>query len=48
MVGQVYHRQKDNKKILTKYSPKFSDLIEVVTLDGLFISVNKNKINKNF
>ncbi len=48
MVGQIYHRQEDNKKILTKYSPKFNDLIEVVTLDGLFISVNKNKIKKDF
>jgi GT2 family glycosyltransferase len=47
MVGQVYHRN-NNKKTLTKYSPKFNDLIEVVTLDGLFISVDKNKIKKLF
>lgn len=48
MVGQVYHRKENNKKILTKYSPKFNDLIEVVTLDGLFISIDKTKIKKGF
>lgn len=48
MVGHVFHRQKDNTKILNKYSIKSDNLIEVVVLDGFFISVNKKIIKKEF
>lgn len=48
MVGQVYHFPEGQKKWLNKYSPKFSFLIPVVTIDGLFISFDKTKIIHGF
>lgn len=48
MVGQVYHHPDGQKKWLNKYSPKLPFLIEVITIDGLFISFNKTKIKHNF
>lgn len=48
MVGQVYHHPEGQKKFLSKYSPKLPFLIPVVTVDGLFIAFNKNKIKHNF
>jgi GT2 family glycosyltransferase len=48
MVGQVYHQPEGQKKFLSKYSPKLPFLIPVVTIDGLFISFNKNKIKHRF
>lgn len=48
MVGQVYHEPTGKKKWLSKYSPKFSFLIPVVTIDGLFISFDKRKIKHQF
>lgn len=48
MVGQVYHEPKGQKKWLSKYSNKFEFLIPVVTIDGLFISFNKNKVKHLF
>jgi len=48
MVGQVYHHPKDQKKWLSKYSSKLPFLIPVVTIDGLFISFDKNKIKHRF
>lgn len=48
MVGQVYHEPEGHKKYLTKFSPKFNFLIPVVTIDGLFIAFNKNKIKYGF
>jgi len=48
MVGQVYHHPEGQKKWLSRYSPKFPFLIPVVTIDGLFISFNKNKIKHKF
>jgi GT2 family glycosyltransferase len=48
MVGQVYHHPENSKKWLNKYSPKLPFLIPVVTIDGLFISFNKNKIKHSF
>lgn len=48
MVGQVYHHPPGNKKFLSEYSSKFNKLIPVVTIDGLFISFDKNKIKHNF
>lgn len=48
MVGQVYHHPQGHNKWLSKYSPKFPFLIPVVTIDGLFISFDKNKIKHKF
>lgn len=48
MVGQVYHHPEGQKKWLSKYSAKLPFLIPVVTIDGLFISFNKNKIKHRF
>ena len=47
MVGQVYH-QPEKDKWLSKYSPKLPILIPVVSIDGLFLSFNKTKINNTF
>jgi len=48
MVGQVYHHPQGEDKFLSRYSPKLNYLIPVVTIDGLFISFNKNKIKHKF
>lgn len=48
MVGQVYHYPPNQKKFLSKYSPKLPFLIPVVTIDGLFISFDKTKIKHLF
>lgn len=48
MVGQVYHHPYGQNKWLSKYSPKLPFLIPVVTIDGLFISFDKTKINHQF
>jgi len=48
MVGHVYHNPEKNKKWLNKYSAKFPFVVPVVTVDGLFISFNKNKIKHLF
>ena len=48
MVGQVYHHPEGSKKWLNKYSPKLPFLVPVVTIDGLFISFDKNKIKHVF
>jgi GT2 family glycosyltransferase len=48
MVGQVYHHPEGQKKWLNTYSPKLPFLVPVVTIDGLFISFNKNKIKYTF
>jgi GT2 family glycosyltransferase len=48
MVGQVYHHPPDKNKWLSKYSAKLPFLIPVVTIDGLFITFDKNKIKHNF
>lgn len=48
MVGQVYHHPDGQNKWLSKYSSKLPFLIPVVTIDGLFISFDKTKINYRF
>ena len=48
MVGQVYHHPDGQNKWLNKYSPKLPFLVPVVTIDGLFISFDKTKINHQF
>jgi len=48
MVGQVYHHPDGQNKWLNKYSPKLPFLIPVVTIDGLFMSFDKTKINHQF
>jgi GT2 family glycosyltransferase len=48
MAGQVYHHPPGNKKWLSQYSPKTPILVEVVTVDGLFISIDKTKIKHGF
>jgi GT2 family glycosyltransferase len=48
MVGQVYHHPPNEEKFLSRYSPKLEYIIPVVTIDGLFISFNKNKIKHTF
>jgi GT2 family glycosyltransferase len=48
MLGRVYH-QKDGKRWLSDYSPSFGNkVVESVTVDGVFISVRKDRINKPF
>jgi len=48
MVGQVFHQPKDSKQWLSKYSRKYPSVVPVATIDGLFISFNKNKIKEYF
>ena len=48
MVGQVYHQPEGQKKFLSRYSAKLPELIPVVTIDGLFIALNKTKIKHQF
>jgi GT2 family glycosyltransferase len=48
MVGQVYHHPPNSEKFLSRYSPKLEYLVPVVTIDGLFIAFDKNKIKHNF
>lgn len=48
MVGQVYYHPKGQKKWLRKYSPKLPFLVQVVTIEGLFISFDKTKIKHTF
>jgi len=48
MVGQVYHHPEGSKKWLSKYSPKLPFLIPVVTIDGLFMALDKTKIKHRF
>ena len=48
MVGHVYHHPENQKKWLNKYSAKFSTLVPVVTIDGLFMAFNKTKIKHKF
>ena len=48
MVGQVYHHPEGKKKWINKYSIKLQELIPVVTIDGLFISLDKRKIKHTF
>jgi GT2 family glycosyltransferase len=48
MVGQVYHHPENQKKWLSRYSPKLPFLIPVVTVDGLFIAFDKTKIKHRF
>jgi len=48
MVGQVYHHPKGGNKFLSKYSPKLPFLIPVISIDGLFISLNKTKVKYFF
>lgn len=48
MVGQVYHKPPGKQKWLSRYSPKIPNIIPVVTIDGLFIAFDKNKIKHRF
>jgi GT2 family glycosyltransferase len=49
MVGQVYHQPENHtKKWINKYSVKSENLIQVVSIDGLFISFDKTKIKHKF
>jgi GT2 family glycosyltransferase len=48
MVGQVFHEPEGQKKVLSRYSPKFQFLIPVVTIDGVFIAFDKTKIKHKF
>jgi len=48
MYGQVYH-QHNNKKWLSKYSDKKTNFIDnVVIVDGLFLTIHKNRIKVKF
>ena len=48
MVGSLNHMQ-NNRKYLTQYSPlQGNKLKDVVTIDGVFMCVDKNKIKSNF
>lgn len=48
MIGQVYH-QHNGKKWLSSYNEPFGNkIIETIIVDGLFMSIHKKRINKNF
>jgi GT2 family glycosyltransferase len=48
MVGQVWHHPEGQKKWINNYSPKLPFIIPVVTIDGLFLSLDKTKIKHKF
>jgi GT2 family glycosyltransferase len=48
MVGQVWHHPEGQKKWLNSYSAKLPILVPVVTIDGLFMAFDKNKIKHSF
>jgi len=48
MVGQVWHHPSGQKKWLNQYSAKLPMIIPVVTIDGLFMAFDKNKIKHLF
>jgi len=48
MVGQVWHHPEGQKKWINNYSPKLPFIIPVVTIDGLFIALDKRKIKHKF
>ena len=48
MIGSVFHKH-NNKTFESKYSNSYNkEIIDAVVVDGLFIGVNKNKIQKSF
>jgi GT2 family glycosyltransferase len=48
MIGIVNHKH-NNRTFESKYSNSYGkNIIDVVTIDGLFIGVNKNKLQKGF
>lgn len=48
MIGSVFHKH-NNKTFESKYSNSYNkEIIDVVAVDGLFIAVNKNKLQKGF
>jgi GT2 family glycosyltransferase len=48
MVGHVNHQPPGQKRWTNKYSAKFDHVVPVISIDGLFISFDKNKIKHNF
>jgi len=48
MVGRVFHHPPGQKKWLSKYSSRINEVIPVISIDGLFMSFNKTKINHLF
>jgi GT2 family glycosyltransferase len=48
MVGHVAHQPENSKKWVNKYSNSFNEIIPVISIDGLFISFDKNKIKYTF
>jgi GT2 family glycosyltransferase len=48
MIGSVFHKH-ENKTFESKYSNLYNkEIIDAIVVDGLFIAVNKNKIQKSF
>jgi GT2 family glycosyltransferase len=48
MLGRVYH-QKDGKRWLSEYSSSFGNqLVEVVSVDGVFMAIRKDRIKRTF
>lgn len=48
MIGSVFHKH-NNKTFESKYSNSYNkEIIDAVVIDGLFIGINKNKIQKSF
>jgi GT2 family glycosyltransferase len=48
MVGEVWHKPKDSHKFLSRYSDTSFGIIPVVTVDGVFIAIDKTKIKEKF
>jgi GT2 family glycosyltransferase len=48
MVGQVWHHPNGQKKWINNYSPKLPFIVPVVTIDGLFMAIDKTKIKHKF
>jgi len=47
MIGSVFHKY-NNKTFESKYSNSYKEIIDVAVVDGLFIGINKNKIQNSF
>jgi GT2 family glycosyltransferase len=48
IIGQIWHHPPGQNKWINNYSVKLPFVVPVVTIDGLFISFDKNKIKHRF
>lgn len=48
MVGLIWHKIGDKPKYLSSYSAKLDNLVDVVTVDGVFMAFNKTLLKHKF